>query len=160
MQHVMPSNNHPRIFLLVHHTPSPLSIFFSDIGCLPWLPVTSGGGKMSLMAMRMDCDAPSSTSLSLLWIRLQKLSTCNSMMFTKGVQHFTWFGMVHPAGSVRCSSGCGASRLGSCLNRSWAMSWAVLVVAQKNGGLFVHPICSDDGMTSIVGSLLLSLGST
>ena len=88
------------------------------------------------------------------------MSTCDLMRFMNGVQLLTLFGMVHPIGSVHCSSGCGASRLGSCLNRSWAMLQAVLVVAQKNGGLSAHPICSDDGITSVVGLLLLSLGIT
>ena len=52
------------------------------------------------------------------------------------------------------------SQKGVLLSGSCAMSQAVSVATQKKGGLSAHPICSNDGVTSIIGLLLVSLDST
>jgi hypothetical protein len=157
MVHAIPSKSHPRISFRVSHIPSLTSFFTETAGPIELL-VISGGGKTLEIALRMVQENWSRWSVFVLWIRPMKSSMYTSSTLRNFCLSFSEDGSLVGRGTVvqsmsimMSSIGWGAMTL--FLSKfSCAISRAVSVAAQKNGGDSPQPIWRDSGMTSLMGS--------
>ena len=120
-----PSRSQPNISFCVDHRPSSCS-FLMEIGWSNLLPVWAGGGKMSLIAWRMDLVAWVMVSVDVVWSIMMKSSTYDSnsgisvgdsffggrfkvCRMDGGGDGFSSGDMGSSRVSRMCSSGCGGS---------------------------------------------------
>jgi hypothetical protein len=157
MVRAIPSKSHPRISFRVSHVPSSTSFFTETAGLIELL-VISGGGKTLEIALSMVRENWSRWSLFVLWISPMKSSMYTSSTLRNFLLYVSEDGslagrgtMVQSMSIMMASMGCGAMTL-LVSKFSCAISRAVSIAAQKNGGDLPHPIWSASGMTSWMGS--------
>ena len=143
-----PSKSHPRISLRTSHSPSPSSSFLIEMGSSPIWPLTDGGGKTPCMACSNARDRCRRRLASVHCISEQKSSTYTSSSCKNFVAMSPSATLgQREGGTMWCSNGWGGSDEHGVAASCSAMSLAVSVAAQKNGGDSHQPICRAVGMT-------------
>ena len=145
-----PSKSNPNSVFLVLYSPSLCFSFFNKIGSssssasagnTSWIPV------MTAVAVWSSCCRVTGITI------LMKSSTYTSTMYKKPVSSSPIAGNSAIVSLViTCLMNLCAGREDTCVSMySSMMSLAVSDAAQNKGGDSTHPICSDVGMTNVVG---------